>query len=105
MNTQPTTARLADEITDGSWIVRFTGDRESTGMIAARSWVDTGLTLGSHTVYEAAVTIDREHNGTTLASAGKIITVMGFTNVIPLVAWRIENGEKTEKFEWYPTAA
>lgn len=93
--------RTAKDITNGSWIVRFTGKLRPTGVIAKRNWVETDMTIGSHKVYEAAISVS-ETNGTTLASAAKIIEVAGFRDVMPIVAWKIdENNGVEDTFRWF----
>ena len=89
-----TTAPTAEQIT-GRWIIRFAATRKQTGVIARRNWEDTGLTFGSQKVYEMPIHVCEE-NGTTLASARRIIEITGFKNVIPFVAWEFnENLEMT----------
>lgn len=97
------TPRTADNITSGHWIVRFAGTKRNTGMIARTGVTPTGDHFGGRPVFDAPCHIS-EQNGTTLASAKKIIEILGYDDVVCLVAWEFDRntGETTgDRFDWH----
>lgn len=99
-----TTTRIANQITNGHWIVRFAGTKRNTGTIARNGITPTGDHFGDQPVYDAPITVNQTHNGTTLASAARILGVAGYDDVICFTAWEYNplTGETTgDRFDWF----
>lgn len=103
MSVKTTETRSPEDINEGSWAVRFIGTHHNIGLIARRNWVelDRPSPFPGTKVYEAVVSITPGY--TTLASAKKIIECGGeFTDVMPVMAWKVNDKHETIDTFTYP---
>lgn len=100
-----TDTRTADQITEGTWIVRFIAKHSPTpGLIARQAWtkLDMDSPFPDTAVYEMGFSISKEHNGTTLDSVERIAKIEGFSDFSPAKAWRVDkSGNVIDTFKWW----
>ena len=94
-----TETRTPEEITEGTWRVRFVGRRENTGVIGGpRATLIATNEMTGMEVYEMGVSINKPINGTTMASATRIIEIAGFSDVLPILARRVDGDTVIDEF-------
>ncbi|MFZ2274737.1 hypothetical protein [Corynebacterium variabile] len=95
-----TDTRTPEQITDGSWTVRFIGTPKSNSVIARRGWAEVNVPspFPGTKVYEANIVI--RPGRTTLASAKRILEIAHpVTDVMPVKAWKFnDQHEQTDTF-------